>query len=398
MNSQKSSPIMFLLLVFSATGLHSGVRGEATKLKLPMKPYSYTSVKTPGYVSDATLRRLDNTPDDNLITDAGATLGRVLFYDKQLSKNNTISCASCHEQKHAFSDPRRFSTGFNGRPTQRNAMSLVNLRFTNVRGNRPGFFGDERAKTLEDQVLLPIQDNVEMGMKLPQLEAKLDKLSYYFPLFQAAFGSPEVTIDRIAKSVAQFMRSMVSFNTQFDQAAQVVGGDYPQNFPNFSAVENLGKSLFIDGLDGVSEFGCAHCHVPPTFGMPKSFNNGLDLVYRDAGLGARGVPSNDPFTPSNDGKFKASSLRNIMQTAPYMHDGRFKTLDQVIDHYSIGIHPHPNLGVATIDQEALKNGSTSGFRYTEKQKAALIAFLRTLTDETFVIDLRFSDPFVRQDE
>ncbi|MDX1540765.1 MAG: hypothetical protein R3349_05120, partial [Geminicoccaceae bacterium] len=112
----------------------------------------------------------------------------------------------------------------------------------------------------------------------------------------------------------------------------------------FTARENEGKRLFIRGLDEVAEFGCAFCHVPPTFGMPKSFNNGLDPVYRDRGLGARDEPSHDPFTPSNDGKFKAPSLRNIELTAPYMHDGRFETLDEVVDHYSSGVHPHPNLG------------------------------------------------------
>jgi len=273
---------------------------------------------------------------------------------------------------------------------------LVNLRFTNVRANRPGFFWDERAETLEAQVLMPIQDKVEMDMRLPALEAKLQKLSYYPALFQAAFGSREVTSDGIAKAVAQFMRSMVSFDSKFDRAAKDVDNDYTRDFPDFSAVENLGKSLFIDGVEGVAEIGCAHCHVPPTFSMPKSFNNGLDLVSRDKGLGARDVPSNDLFTPSNDGKFKAPSLRNISLTAPYMHDGRFKTLKQVIDHYSNGVHPHPNLGLATAEGDNLKSGSRSGFNYTPKQKAALVAFLKTLTDKKFVSDPKFRNPFVRQ--
>jgi len=140
--------------------------------------------------------------------------------------------------------------------------------------------------------------------------------------------------------------------------------------------------------------GCAHCHVPPTFAMPKSFNNGLDFYYVDQGLGWRDVPCNDPFTPSNDGKFKAPSLRNIALTAPYMHDGRFKTLEQVIDHYSDGVYPHVNLGLELVEDPAGKL-ATSGFRLTDPQKASLLAFLKTLTDDKFIADPRFADPFVR---
>lgn len=361
---------------------------------LPDKLDCYINVAIPT-VDRETISRLDNSPSDNPITDAGATLGRVLFYDTQLSDNNAVSCASCHLQNHAFSDPRQFSVGFQGGLTKRNAMSLVNLRYTNVRGSRPGFFWDERAVTLEQQVLMPIQDELEMGMKLPDLEARLQKLPYYPPLFRAAFGTPKVTSTRIAKAVAQFMRAMVSFDSKFDRAAQSVNNIYSQDFPGFSAAENLGKSLFINGLDGIAEIGCAHCHLLPTFGMTAAANNGLDLKYQDKGLGARDVPNNGLFTPSNDGKFKASSLRNIALTAPYMHDGRFKSLAGVIDHYSDGVRPHPNLGLAFDTQEERNEGGKSGFHYTAKQKAALIAFLRTLTDESFVSDPKFSDPFVR---
>jgi cytochrome c peroxidase len=237
-----------------------------------------------------------------------------------------------------------------------------------------------------------------MGMDLKDLERKLQKLPYYPPLFKSAFGTEEVTSERIAKAVAQFMRSMVSFESRFDRAAGAVEDIHTEDFPDFTAEENLGKSLFIEGLGRVAEMGCAHCHMPPTFGMPLAFNNGLDLVYRDQGLGARKLPSNDPFTPSNDGKFRAPSLRNVALTAPYMHDGRFKTLEEVIDHYSGGVHPHPNLGLAFGEQEPPADGGTSGFRYTPKQKAALLAFLKTLTDEQFITDPRFSDPFGRQDE
>ena len=274
-------------------------------------------------------------------------------------------------------------------------MGLANLRFTNLMDSRPGFFWDERAATLEDQVLMPIQDQVEMGMELTELEAKLQKLPYYPVLFKAAFNTPEVTSARIAKAVAQFMRAMTSFDSKFDHAATPTEKHYSKDFDDFTTAENLGKSLFIDGVGGVGEIGCAHCHMPPTFGMPKSFNNGLDLDYKDQGLGARNVPSNDPFTHTNDGKFKAPSLRNIALTAPYMHDGRFATLEQVIDHYSSGVHPHPNLGLAFNDEAPGGKNATSGFRLTATQKSALVAFLMTLTDQKFVSDPRFSDPFVR---
>lgn len=363
---------------------------------LPAKSNRYTLGRGSSRIALSQLRGLDNTAEDDPISDAGATLGRVLFYDKQLSENDTIACASCHHQERAFADPRRFSVGFKGGKTGRNAMGLGYLRFTIINGSRPGFFWDERATTLEDQVLMPIQDKVEMGMKLNELEPKLQRLPYYPPLFEAAFGSREVTSTRIAQAVAQFMRSMVSFDSKFDRAAKATGGTgNSHNFDEFTAEENLGKSLFIDGVGDVPEIGCAHCHVPPTFGMPKSFNNGLDMHYADQGLGSRDVPSNDPFTATNDGKFKASSLRNIALTAPYMHDGRFATLEQVVEHYSSGVHPHANLGVAFNEVDDARDKGTSGFGLTRKQKSALVAFLKTLTDEEFISDPRFSDPFVR---
>ncbi len=366
---------------------------------LPAKPLKYTGVdRVRSAMSAEELRHTDNTPADNPMTDAGALLGRVLFYDRQLSGNNTVSCASCHHQDRGFADPRTLSVGFEGGLTARNAMSLANLRYSNLRGLRPGFFWDERAPTLEAQALMPIQDELEMGMKLPDLERRLQKLPYYPDLFAAAFGSSRVTSRRIARAVAQFMRSLVSFDSKFDRSARKQEKrDYFEDFDGFTAQENLGKSLFIEGVRKVAEFGCAFCHIPPTFGMPKSFNNGLDAKYKDRGLGTLDRPSNDPFTPSNDGKFKAPPLRNVERSAPYMHDGRFETLEQVVDHYSDGVHAHANVSLAFADEKSVTAtfGSTSGFKFTAEQKAALVAFLKTLTDEDFVSDPRFSDPFIR---
>jgi cytochrome c peroxidase len=360
---------------------------------LPDRAADYTATRLPVHANRPALNAADNTPPDNSTSDAGATLGRVLFYDTSLSRNHTIACASCHLQRAGFSDPRRFSVGFQGGQTKRNAMGLVNLRYSNIRSHQPGFFWDERAATLEDQVLMPIQDPVEMGMTLDDLERRLAGLPYYPPLFEAAFRSPRVTRERISQALAQFLRSMTSLHSRFDRAAPA-GGDYVTDFDDFSAQENLGKSLFIGGPDGTLEHGCAHCHVPPTFAMTRAMNNGLAIKYADPGLGALDRPPNDPFDPSNDGKFKAPSLRNVALTAPYMHDGRFATLEQVIDHYSDGVHPHENLALAFEDRDPA-NGATLGLRLTAKQKAALIAFLHTLTDDQFVADARFADPFVR---
>lgn len=388
--------VLGALLSFTASGQAQGLPAKPLRSDVPIwpkEPYRYTTFHIPSHIPRKELDLADNTPPDNPLTDEGAALGRVLFYDTQLSQNNTIACASCHHQQAGFSDPRQFSVGHRGGHTRRNAMGLVNMRYTHLKGTRPGFFWDERAPTLEAQVLMPIQDPVEMGMGLKDLEVKLQHLGYYPPLFQAAFGTPQVTSDRIGKAVAQFLRSIVAFDSKFDRAAcKAAHGDYCVAFDDFTPEENRGKSLFIDGVGGVAEIGCAHCHLPPTFGMPKAFNNGLDLKYKDSGLGALGRPANDPFTPSDEGKFKAPSLRNIALTAPYMHDGRFKTLEEVVEHYSSGVHPHENLGVAFPEQDRSK--ATFGFQLSADDKRALVAFLKTLTDDSISSDPRFSDPFI----
>lgn len=365
---------------------------------LPEKPHDYETVRIPRHIELAELDELDSTPGDNAITNAGATLGRVLFYDRHLSRNDTTSCATCHVQKAGFSDPLRFSRGFDGGRTGRNSMGLANLRYSKVDGLEPGFFWDERAATLEEQVLMPIQDEVEMGMKLADLEKKLTKLPYYSELFRAAFGSTQVTSQRIAQALAQFLRSIVSFNSKFDRsvAASPVSStrDVEDETPALTKSEQRGRSLFMDGVDGVNEFACQMCHVPPTFNMDMSHNIGLDLKYRDRGLGVLDRESNAPFTPSNDGKFKAPSLRNVALSAPYMHDGRFKSLEEVVEHYSDGVHPHPNLTLA-FAVRADNTKPTSGFGLSKQDQAALVAFLKTLTDESLAKDSRFSDPFIR---
>ena len=377
-------------------GEFAAMRSAFGGIDIPMLPsqlLNYTRHQWPGHFEEAHLRELDNTPPANPLTDQGAELGRVLFYDRHLSRNNSIACASCHLQDAGFSDPERFSRGFAGGHTKRNSMSIANLRYTNLKGRVPGFFWDERAATLEDQVLMPIQDSVEMGMELGDLEKKLQAVPYYPPLFQATFGSSDVTRDRISRALAQFLRAMTSTSSRFDRAAENAK-DLFEDFAGLTVQENHGKRLFVEGVGGIAEFACAMCHVPPTFNMAASMNIGLDMQYKDSGLGALKRSSNDPFTPSNDGKFRAPSLRNAALTAPYMHNGRFKTLEEVVKHYSEGVHPHKNLGLAF--QPPAEGTSTSGFHLTAEESAALVAFLKTLTDEDFLHDERFSDPFVRK--
>ena len=359
---------------------------------LPSPELDYTTHRFPKHFEREHLDELDNTPADNPNTNHGAELGRVLFYDKHLSRNNKVACASCHRRDAGFSDPEQFSAGFAGGRTKRNSMSIANLRYTRLQGRVPGFFWDERAATLEEQVLMPIQDSLEMGMTLNELEQRLRSVAYYPRLFESAFGSTEITRDRISRALAQFLRSMISSTSRFDRAA-AAAADLFEDFPGFTSAENQGKRLFIEGVGGVAEFACAMCHVPPTFNMPSSMNIGLAREYKDPGLGALERPSNDRFTPSNDGKFRAPSLRNVALTSPYMHAGQFKTLAEVVKHYSEGVSPHQNLGLAV--ESPAGDAQTSGLQFTSEESAALVAFLKTLTDTRFLQDERFSDPFIR---
>jgi cytochrome c peroxidase len=367
---------------------------------LPDVPYEYENLILPEHFN----RLRDRTPQDNRVTNAGATLGRVLFYDKQLSRNNTTACGSCHHQARAFTDGRAKAVGFEGRQTQRNAMTLTNLRYqftaADFEGHEDhneglleiygvvfadGFFSDMRAPTLEDLALQPIQDPIELGMSLAELPAKLGHLSYYPPLFSAAFGDAQITTDRIARALAQFLRSIVSFKTKFDEGLAQARSVY-NDFPNFTAQENEGKRIFVFQAE------CEICHAPQYATSLVASNNGLDTESADLGVGAlRSLPH--PRTGLNrlDGFFKASSLRNVELTAPYMHDGRFATLEQVIDHYNSGIQPHRNLSPILkgfgVDAPPVR------LELSPEQKAALVAFLKTLTDRSLVSDQKFSDPF-----
>lgn len=365
-----------------APDMMQGEPAYTATLDLPAEPYDYDTVlpqhyreETLGFAGQRPATADDNTPGNNPLTDAGATLGRVLFYDKNLSANRTVACASCHKAELGFSDDAVLSEGFEGGQTRRHSMGLVNARFYRSRS----FFWDQRAATLEDQVLMPFQDEVEMGMTLDGLIARVEAGDYYPPLFEAAFGDPEVTAGRISRALAQFVRSIVSVSSRYDEGRAQVGHRLA-DFPNFNAAENRGKWLFSN-VPPNGGLGCFFCHQGEAFVAIEATNNGLEADFSgDRGYGEVTGEFRDGST------FKVPSLRNVELRPPYMHDGRFATLEEVIEHYSEDVQRHPNLGPPLIGLGSL--------RLSDPDKAALVAFLKTLTDHSLAEDPRFLDPFV----
>jgi cytochrome c peroxidase len=346
-----------ILLVVLATALRASV-AQAAPPKVPQLPAQPTGYEQyaitnfpPQYV-DGPLA-LDNTPEDNPLTDAGATLGRVLFYDTRLSQNNTVSCSSCHQQSKGFSDANQFSAGINGQLTGRHSMGLSNVRFY----GSGAMFWDERASSLEDQALRPIQSPTEMGETLNQVVAKLGQTKFYPELFNAAFGTPAVTSDRIAKAIAQFERSMISYNSKYDA--------YLNGQATLTPAEQAGETLF----NGSAR--CSNCHTTKAQVGDQARNIGLDAVITDPGVG--------------DGRFKTPSLRNIAVRGRFMHDGRFSTLEQVVEFYSSQVHDIPQLDGRLRDPVQLN--------LTTEQIGDIVAFLNTLTDNTFLTSPLFSNPF-----
>ena len=351
----------------------------ANVLLLPGTPFNYAAPVLPASFSVNPILAQDNTPLNNPTTDVGALLGRVLFYDKRLSTNQTIACASCHQQANGFSDPRQFSVGYDGSVGTRNSMGLSHARWY----QRRHFFWDERAATLEDQTLMPIQNPIEMGMTLDALTNRLGSEPFYTNLFAQAFGTTAVTTNRISRALAQFVRSIVSTQSKYDSGVA-------NNFANFTPQENQGRQIFF-GAPGGPPGACAACHGTDNFTTgPALNNNGLEFPFVDKGVGG--------FTgvAADEGKFKVPSLRNIELTAPYMHDGRFATLEQVVDFYSTGIVDNPNLSppLRVPTPPGAPPGPALRLNFTPAQKAALVAFLKTLTDASFLSDPRLSNPFL----
>lgn len=379
--------ILMVYITVSCNKDKSYIPAEESVLNLPETPYDYSSLNLPSHFTinsggplPTSVNGTDNTPASNQITNNGATLGRVLFYDKKLSANASIACASCHLQDKGFSDNATLSIGFNGGKTGRHSMTLINARFY----QRGRFFWDERAATLEEQVLMPFQDSIEMGMTLDKVVSVVKSQSYYPDLFQKAFGSTDINSDKISKALAQFVRSIVSYSSKYDQGRAMVAAP-GVNFPNFTAEENLGKNLFFQPIANGGG-GCFGCHTTEAFisANPGPQNNGLD-IESSTDLGAGAVFPNPIFV----GRFKTTSLRNIELTAPYMHDGRFSTIEQVVEHYNSGIKAHPTLAPVLKDP----NGNPVRLNLTNPQKAALVAFLKTLTDHSISTEIKWSSPF-----
>ena len=339
------------------------------ELILPDQPYDY-SIDLPVHVVDFIFGWGGNdTTFVNTVTNEGATLGRVLFYDNRLSGDNSLSCGSCHIQALSFSDDVPLSDGIEDNLTTRNSMPLNDLSWQ--LGN--GFFWDWRSFGLEDAVLQPILAAHELGKNIPDLIAKLEAADEYAPLFEAAYGTPDIDEERIADALAQFIKSMNSFDSRYDQ--QVT-----QNFSGFTTNEMNGMNLF--------EQNCAFCHVTPHFGTtdPMQFffmgNNGLDSVFTDLGMGEW---MGDQFV---EGLFKSPSLRNVEVGAPYMHDGRFETLEDVIEFYSEGVQHNENSFFSWSMGEDF-----TGFDFTEQEKSNLLAFLKTLTDTNLLTHDKWSNPW-----
>lgn len=338
---------------------------------------NYTAPPLPAYF-DETVAALDNSPASNPIDDRVATLGRVLFHDLRLSTNNRASCATCHQQRFGFTDPMRFSNGIStAGTTDFHAMRLGNLRYW-----RPGTaFWDRRAANAEAQASQPLHSLVEMGWGGPagDIEALIRKMAattYYPDLFAWAFGSATITEPRIQQALAQFVRAMVSHTSRWDTGyARVFSPTAPNraldvDLPNFTPQENRGRHLFMTDV-GAGGAGCASCHRPPTFALAADArSNGLDA--------------------GETRLFKAPSLRNVGLTGPYMHDGRFATLAEVVDFYASGVSDGP-----ALDPRLRQGRAPRRLGLSAADRAALVAFLMTLDDPVLTTDPRFGDPFRR---
>ena len=314
-------------------------------------------------------------PEDNPMTVEGVELGRKLFYETLLSGDNSISCAECHAPSSAYSDPNQFSTGIDGIQGGRNSMALINL------GWNQAFFWDGRAKTLEEQILIPVEDPIEMHETWTNAVSELSASIEYRNMFFKAFGDGGIDSTRVAKAIAQFLRTMISGSSKYDVMYKFENGlslnsteqgIYTTVTPSEWAGYDLFKSL--NGAD------CFHCHNGPLMQVHKFSNNGLDATFSDLGRG--GVTGN----PNDNGKFKVPTLRNIAYSAPYMHDGRLATLDDVINHYSNFIQMSP-----TIDP-LIEFAGQGGVQLDALEKDLLKQFLMTLSDENFVNNPDFQEP------
>ena len=353
--------------------------------------FNYEDQFIPEYI------RNDHTPADNQITDEIATLGRVLFYDKKLSLNESISCASCHKQEFAFGDTSIVSQGFDGVPTERHSIRLVNISY----GEMPDVFWDARTPSLEQQPTMTIANSIEMGFsgeqgqpRIDSLLRRLDQVDYYEQLFEFAYGDKTITEERVGKALAQFVRSIVSFDSKFDEGMAIRDAPF-SDFENMTDLENYGRSMFFSPFpaivspfepapDSVNVFGCGNCHTAPNLSQSIAFvgNNGVTGVAGD--------------TMARDfSAIRSPSLRNLFtpdgeEIGPFMHDGSLKDLDAVLEHYSfIPFDPendNVSIGVSGLPFDARRPMS-------DHQVLALKAFMRTFTGTDVFTNPKWSDPF-----
>jgi cytochrome c peroxidase len=347
---------VLILVLLSAHFIAGGAKGKLTPYKFP-QPLAFPEMPV---------------AVDNPVTYEGAELGRFLFYDPVLSADSTISCSTCHQQKFAFSDGGiQFSRGIRANLQKRNTPGLFNLAWY------PALFWDGRANSVEDQVFFPVRDHAEMGLDWQTAANRIKSNRRYRKKFLRVFGTTEIDSTHISKAIAQFERTLISYNSKFDRVLM--------RMDQLNEKELRGYEIMNDQ----SMADCLHCHSSDANALTTSLdfsNNGLDAIsdpalYADAGRGA--------ITGDNRqlGHFKVPSLRNIALTAPYMHDGRFKTLGEVIRFYSSGVNSS-----ATIDSK-MTRVHEGGVHLSDHDKQCLEAFLLTLTDSVFISNPEFSNPF-----
>jgi cytochrome c peroxidase len=333
---------IFLLVTLISFGCCEPTK-EEDLIEFEYNPVSYNP-DLPSYFPK------NSSPSDNLMTIQGIELGRGLFFDKILSKDNKMSCASCHIPEKAFTDGLRFSPGVDGIVGNKSSMSLVNVGFS-----KNGLFWDGRSKTLEDQALLPVEDEIELHTTWPEVIKKIQVDERYKKQFRAAFGiknSSEISKELVAKALSQYQRAIISSNSKFDRVKR--GEEF------FTDLELMGFSLYTDVPgDDLPDAECHHCHQ-------------LDLATSDAFLN-NGLQGAITKNISDNGKMKTPTLRNVTLSAPYMHDGSIKTLEEVIEHYNSGGKDSPN-----------KDPLIRQLKLTNLHKRALIAFLNTLTDTSYM--------------
>lgn len=315
-------------------------------------------------------------PADNIASEEGVALGRMLFFDTRLSKNEAQSCGSCHSPSASFSDTTAFSVGVDGLPGGRNAMPIINVAWM-----LDGLFWDGRSSSIENQAYEPVVNPIEMHETWPNAIAKLQADNLYPSLFEQVFGTSIIDSINVSKAIAQFERTLITGNSPFDK---FIAGNFAIGSSGWSvANEQLafeGFTIFMDESKG----DCFHCHgdqFNPLWTDNIYHNNGLDASFTDNGLGD--ITSN----PSDNGKFKTPTLRNLAFTAPYMHDGRFNTLNEVIMHYSTGLQ-----NSATIDP-LMKQVGSGGVQLTPQEQNSLMWFLLSLSDSSFVNNPAFQNPW-----